>query len=75
MALNYDRRCELQKMILSYSKRVEPRLSLGRLKNLTMGHVVKVSNQLSEDLVRRLLAGQEDFRLKTYERRCDSRII
>ena len=54
-------------MILSYSKRVEPHLGLVSLKYLTMGQMIKVSNQLSEDLVKRLLASQEDFRLETYQ--------
>ena len=53
-------------MILSFNKRVELRLSFESLKNLSIGQVVKVSNQLSEDLVRRLPAGQEDFQLETY---------
>ena len=73
--MNYERRFELWKMILSYSKRVEPHLGLGSLKYLTTGQMINVLNQLSKDLVKRLSAGEEDFRLETYQRRFDSRII
>ena len=75
MVLNYEIRFELRKMILSFSKRVELCLGLGSLKYLTMGQMIKVSNQLSKDLVRRLSAGQEDFWLETCQRRCGGKII
>ena len=35
MVLNYERRFELQKMILSFSKRVEPCLNLESLKKIS----------------------------------------
>ena len=62
-------------MILSYSKRVEPHLGLRSLKYLTMRQMIKVSNQLSKDFVRRLSASQEDFWLETCQRGGGSRII
>ena len=73
--MNYERRFELRKMILSYSKRVELCLGFGSLKYLTTGQMIKVSNQLSKDLVRRLSANQEDFWLETCQRKCGNRII
>ena len=75
MDLKYERRFELRKMILSYSKRVKSHVSLESLKYLTTGQMINVLNQLSKDLVKRLSAGEEDFRLETYQRRCGSRII